>query len=689
VLYFKFRSYIIIYYIYIMSGTNLNNVQPSVTSVSAVNTGEDVGISNYKISTGGTSISEIFQFEYLITYYSGSSRLPKNGFVFRDGIISNTEDPVTNTYTVPVPTDDMSQSNYTINPGAVIKFRLWGNNMTVSKWSIPFVSNNPPKQPTIMSFQHKANNTAISDDDEIQLLVKTELSGLTYASDLVYVLAYNYTTEEEGHDVMKYGISDVLSIDESGSEVVQSMNSYDEVILTYNIGDDVKNSSDINVAVYALYPFNDIDQFTSTQNNFYTISQLSESTLDTAREFESLAPTVNLLKNVVNPTSSSISDAILFTNTVYDVSTQEVYMSGDVPSVAELVGYTPAEYSVMVDGVTSGVPVSVNANSGKLTATLNASGTGSDLFYGGNTTNDVQFRVRYDNDDARIYTSNAVTINKITVPPQGQSVIIEDSTTIGGNDEYTFSYSTDTNLSPLNDPKLYYQILAVGIDSNLNEVTYELESPQSEDVIDGSGAIIPQLIVADSFISPTLPTTVGGNAVTWNTVNNLIIWIALPSESVSLYLLESSTLTQMTPNNPTGWQQIVKDIEFSDAPFIDSTSTSITKDPGGTATVTFSVYTESDRLKKGIFSYVIQNVAAESALLDTQSVNLLTVTDYTNDEPVGITLPFVWTIDSNSYTISVILQANDPNYEVDTACVIKLVDTKGRTAVNIVNPTES
>jgi hypothetical protein len=671
-----------------MGGHNLNNVQPSVTSVSAVNTGEDVGISNYKISTGGTSISEIFQFEYLITYSSGSSRLPKNGFVFRDGIISNTEDPVTNTYTVPVPTDDMSQSNYTINPGAVIKFRLWGNNMTVSKWSIQFVSNNPPKQPTIMSFQHKANNTAISDDDEIQLLVKTELSGLTYASDLVYVLAYNYTTEE-GLDVMKYGISDVLSINESGSEVVQSMNSYDEVILTYNIGDDVKNSSDINVAVYALYPFNDIDQFTSTQNNFYTISQLSESTLDTAREFESLAPTVNLLKNVVNPTSSSISDAILFTNTVYDVSTQEVYMSGDVPSVAELVGYTPAEYSVMVDGVTSGVPVSVNANSGQLTATLNASGTGSDLFYGGNTTNDVQFRVRYDNDDARIYTSNAVTINKITVPPQGQSVIIEDSTTIGGNDEYTFSYSTNPNLSPLNDPKLYYQILAVGIDSNLNEVTYELESPQSEDVIDGFGAIIPQLIVADSFISPTLPTTVGGNAVTWDTVNRLNIWIALASESHNtLYLLESSILTQMFPNNPTGWQQIVKDIEFSDAPFIDSTSTSITKELDGTATVTFSVYTERDRLKKGIFSFVTYN-AAESYLLDAQIENLLTDTDYTNIEPVGITLPFVWAFDSKSYAMSVNLQANHPNYEVDPACVIKLADTKGRTAVNIVNPTES
>jgi len=63
-----------------MGGHNLNNVQPSVTSVSAVNTGEDVGISNYKISTEGTSISEIFQFEYLITYSSGSSRLPKNGF---------------------------------------------------------------------------------------------------------------------------------------------------------------------------------------------------------------------------------------------------------------------------------------------------------------------------------------------------------------------------------------------------------------------------------------------------------------------------------------------------------------------------------------------------------------------------------------------------------------------------------
>jgi len=228
---------------------------------------------------------------------------------------------------------------------------------------IPFVSNNPPKQPTIMSFQHKANNTAISDDDEIQLLVKTELSGLEIASDLVYVLAYNYTTEEEGLDVMKYGISDVLSINDSGSEVVQSTNSYDEVIINFNIGDDVKNSSYINVAVYALYQFNDIDQFTSAQNNFYTISQLSESTLDTARD-ESLAPTVNLLKNVVNPTSSSISDAILFTNTVYDVSTQEVYMSGDVPLVAELVGYTPAEYSVMVDGVMSGVPVTVNANSG-------------------------------------------------------------------------------------------------------------------------------------------------------------------------------------------------------------------------------------------------------------------------------------------------------------------------------------
>ena len=671
-----------------MGGHNLNNVQPSVTSVSAVNTGEDVGISNYKISTEGTSISEIFQFEYLITYSSGSSRLPKNGFVFRDGIISNTEDPVINTYTVPVPTDDMSQSNYTINPGAVIKFRLWGNNMTVSKWSIPFISNNPPKQPTIMSFQHKANNTAISDDDEIQLLVKTELSGLEIASDLVYVLAYNYTTEEEGLDVMKYGISDVLSINDSGSEVVQSTNSYDEVIINFNIGDDVKNSSYINVAVYALYQFNDIDQFTSAQNNFYTISQLSESTLDTARD-ESLAPTVNLLKNVVNPTSSSISDAILFTNTVYDVSTQEVYMSGDVPLVAELVGYTPAEYSVMVDGVTSVVTVTVNANSGKLTATLNASGTGSDLFYGGNTTHDVQFRVRYDNDDARIYTSNAVTIKKITVPPQGQSVIIEDSTTIGGNDEYTFAYSTDPNLSPLNAPTLYYQILAVGTDSNLNEVTYELESPQSEDVIDGSGAIIPQLIVADSFISPTLPTTVGGNAVTWDTVNNLIIWIALPSESVSLYLLESSSLTQMSPNNSTGWQQIVKDIEFSYAPFIDSTSTSITKEPDGTSTVTFSVYTESDRLKKGIFSFVIQNVAAESSLLDVQSENLLTDIDYTNVEPVGITLPFVWTIDSKSYAISVNLQANDPNYEVDPACVIKLVDTKGRTAVNIVNPTES
>jgi hypothetical protein len=676
-----------------MSGTNLNNVQPSVTSVSAVNTGEDVGISNYKISTWGTSISEIFQFEYLITYSSGSSRLPKNGFVFRDGIISNTEDPVSNTYTVPVPTDDMSQSNYTINPGAVIKFRLWGNNMTVSKWSIPFVTNNPPKQPTIMSFQHKANNTAISDDDEIQLLVKTELSGLTYASDLVYVLAYNYTTEEEGVDVMKYGISDVLSINESGSEVVQSMNSYDEVIITFNIGDDVKNSSGINVAVYALYPFNDIDQFTSTQNNFYTISQLSESTFDTAREYESLAPTVNLLKNVVNPTYSSISDAILFTNTVYDLSTQEVYMSGDVPSVADLVGYTPAEYSVMVDGVTSGVHVTVNANSGKLTATLNASGTGSDLFYGGNTTHDVQFRVRYDNDDARIYTSNAVTIEKIIVPivpSQDQSAKIEDSTTIGGNNEYTFSYLTDPNLSPLNDPKLYYQILAVGTDSNLNEVTYELESPQSEDVIDEFGAIIPQIIVADSFISQTLPTTVGGNAVTWDTVNKIIIWIALPSESHNtLYLLESSRLIQMFPNNSTGWQRIVKDIEFSDAPFIDSTTTSITKELDGTCTVTFSVYTESDRLKKGIFSFVIQNVAAESALLDTQSVNLLTDTDYTNVEPVGITLPFVWTIDSKSYAISFNLQANEPNYEVDPACVIKLVDTKGRTAVNIVNPTES
>ena len=670
-----------------MGGHNLNNIQPSVTSVSAVNTGEDVGISNYKISTEGTSISEIFQFEYLITYSSGSS--PKNGLVFRDGIISNTEDPVINTYTVPVPTDDMSQSNYKINPGAVIQFRLWGNNMTVSKWSIPFISNNPPKQPTIMSFQHKANNTAISDDDEIQLLVKTELSGLTYASDLVYVLAYNYTTEEEGLDVMKYGISDVLSINDSGSEVVQSTNSYDEVIINFNIGDDVKNSSYINVAVYALYPFNDIDQFTSTQNNFYTISQLSESTLDTAREIESWAPTVNLLKNVVNPTSSSISDAILFTNTVYDVSTQEVYMSGDVPLVAELVGYTPAEYSVMVDGVTSVVTVTVNAISGKLTATLNASGTGSDLFYGGNTTHDVQFRVRYDNDDARIYTSNAVTIKKITVPPQGQSVIIEDSTTIGGNDEYTFAYSTDPNLSPLNAPTLYYQILAVGTDSNLNEVTYELESPQSEDVIDGSGAIIPQLIVADSFISPTLPTTVGGNAVTWDTVNNLIIWIALPSESVSLYLLESSSLTQMSPNNSTGWQQIVKDIEFSYAPFIDSTSTSITKEPDGTSTVTFSVYTESDRLKKGIFSFVIQNVAAESSLLDVQSENLLTDIDYTNVEPVGITLPFVWTIDSKSYAISVNLQANDPNYEVEPACVITLVDTKGRTSFNIVIPTES
>jgi len=177
-------------------------------------------------------------------------------------------------------------------------------------------------------------------------------------------------------------------------------------------------------------------------------------------------------------------------------------------------------------------------------------------------------------------------------------------------------------------------------------VTYELESPQSEDVIDGSGAIIPQLIVADSFISPTLPTTVGGNAVTWDTVNNLIIWIALPSESVSLYLLESSSLTQMSPNNSTGWQQIVKDIEFSYAPFIDSTSTSITKEPDGTSTVTFSVYTESDRLKKGIFSFVIQNVAAESSLLDVQSENLLTDIDYTNVEPVGITLPFVWTIDS-------------------------------------------
>jgi len=671
-----------------MGGHNLNNVQPSVTSVSAVNTGEDVGISNYKISTEGTSISEIFQFEYLITYSSGSSRLPKNGFVFRDGIISNTEDNVINTYTVPVPTDDMSQSNYTINPGAVIKFRLWGNNMTVSKWSIPFVSNNPPKQPTIMSFQHKANNTAISDDDEIQLLVKTELSGLEIASDLVYVLAYNYTTEEEGLDVMKYGISDVLSINDSGSEVIQSTNSYDEVIINFNIGDDVKNSSYINVAVYALYQFNDIDQFTSAQNNFYTISQLSESTFDTAREIENWAPTVNLLKNVVNPTSSSISDAILFTNTVYDVSTQEVYMSGDVPLVAELVGYTPAEYSVMVDGVTSVVTVTVNANSGKLTATLNASGTGSDLFYGGNTTHDVQFRVRYDNDDARIYTSNAVTIKKITVPSQGQSVIIEDSTTIGGNDEYTFAYSTDPNLSPLNAPTLYYQILAVGTDSNLNEVTYELESPQSEDVIDGSGAIIPQLIVADSFISPTLPTTVGGNAVTWDTVNNLIIWIALPSESVSLYLLESSSLTQMSPNNSTGWQQIVKDIEFSYAPFIDSTSTSITKEPDGTSTVTFSVYTESDRLKKGIFYFVTYN-AAGSSLLDVQTENLLTVTDYTNVEPVGITLPFVWTIDSKSYAISVNLQANDPNYEVEPACVITLVDTKGRTAFNIVIPTES
>jgi len=136
-----------------MGGHNLNNIQPSVTSVSACSHGEDVGISNYKISTEGTSISEIFQFEYLITYSSGSS--PKNGFVFRDGIISNTEDPVINTYTVPVPTDDMSQSNYKINPGAVIQFRLWGNNMTVSKWSIPFISNNPPKQPTIMSFQHR------------------------------------------------------------------------------------------------------------------------------------------------------------------------------------------------------------------------------------------------------------------------------------------------------------------------------------------------------------------------------------------------------------------------------------------------------------------------------------------------------------------------------------------------------
>ncbi len=78
-----------------------------------------------------------------------------------------------------------------------------------------------------------------------------------------------------------------------------------------------------------------------------------------------------------------------------------------------------------------------------------------------------------------------------------------------------------------------------------------------------------------------------------------------------------------------------------------------------------------------------------SSLLDVQTENLLTVTDYTNVEPVGITLPFVWTIDSKSYAISVNLQANDPNYEVEPACVITLVDTKGRTSFNIVIPTES
>lgn len=539
--------------------------KPSLAYMASVDTTAG-GVNNYMV-TSSVPGSSVVQYEYQFLDLSGNP-IGTSFVLYQDSIVTEplhpaNPDETSYSFSLPVPSDPVDD-DYVIDPMKTIAVRIWKTDMKVTEWSTPLRFFNPPLQPEII----ESFTLDYSDNSkELCLMVGMESTIYSDLSKFKYIVAYNYTDVSEN---TVWEVSDLVE----GIEIKQFPNG---ISLTLPLDSDV---STLQVGVYTVYEFQ-VQGVSDEIINFYTVSQVSDTSQVSGATLDDFKPSVKAITNVDVGLNNDNVQSISSSNStsLYDIGTQNIAIKWDPPAIACTIAYPVLSYQIhrMVNDVDTIIQTLTPTNDplhfNNQFILLPPSLSGIDA------NENVKFNV-------------IATYASPTDPAEGTQIVVEQymkplavkslsvsrsdlvrvpNAPLGGNVDVSFSFSTQKDESYYT-PKIYWNIMKY--DTNTNEAIQVFTSgvliPETTSIQERGGNH-PQLKPKSYVVSSRFPINYTsfeqGKLEHKEFEYDVNVWVAGSTIPFSIYV-DPALETTLSPEVPNGWNDTKQEILLANDPVI-------------------------------------------------------------------------------------------------------------------------